>query len=395
MASMKIIVHRGTKQIGGCATEISTEKTRVLIDFGMQLPNLYGENAKDNLKIEGVNKGLNRCDAIFFTHYHGDHIGLMSEVNPEIPMYIGALAKEIYLCLNKTLYKSEISMIEKLNTYRPIVPIKIGDLSITPIPTDHSACDAYMLLIEGDGKKVLHTGDFRLHGFTKERILAHLEKYVGKVDVLITEGTLFSRNDMSILSEYAIQDELKQIIEENKYVFVLCSSTNIDRLAMLHNNTPPGKYFICDAYQKEVFNIVAKARESSYYQFNKALTYGSNLPIREKGFVMAVRCNEWFKKMIAEYKDEATLIYSMWIGYVGEGVKDTKLKEFIGDYIQSGRMRVLHTSGHATKEAIGKVCEVVKPQYIIPIHTEQPEVAKELGMNITVKLLNDEEVFEL
>jgi len=39
-----------------------------------------------------------------------------------------------------------------------------GPFTVTPIPTDHSAFDAYMLLIEGAGKRILYTGDFRCHG---------------------------------------------------------------------------------------------------------------------------------------------------------------------------------------------------------------------------------------
>ena len=34
---MDIIIHRGTHQIGGCATEYRTKNTRILIDFGAEL----------------------------------------------------------------------------------------------------------------------------------------------------------------------------------------------------------------------------------------------------------------------------------------------------------------------------------------------------------------------
>lgn len=35
---MKITIHRGLEQIGGCITEISTETSRVFIDMGQNLP---------------------------------------------------------------------------------------------------------------------------------------------------------------------------------------------------------------------------------------------------------------------------------------------------------------------------------------------------------------------
>ncbi len=34
---MEITIHRGTHQIGGCATEIRTKNTRIFIDFGTAL----------------------------------------------------------------------------------------------------------------------------------------------------------------------------------------------------------------------------------------------------------------------------------------------------------------------------------------------------------------------
>ena len=43
---MNIIVHRGTKQIGGVVTEICTENTRIFIDMGSELPDENG-NARD------------------------------------------------------------------------------------------------------------------------------------------------------------------------------------------------------------------------------------------------------------------------------------------------------------------------------------------------------------
>ncbi len=49
-----------------------------------------------------------------------------------------------------------------------------------------------MLLIEADGKQVLHTGDFRTHGVRKgEMVIPRLAKLRGLVDVMITEGQIY------------------------------------------------------------------------------------------------------------------------------------------------------------------------------------------------------------
>ena len=37
-SNVSITIHRGIDQIGGCITEISTDTSRVFIDFGQNLP---------------------------------------------------------------------------------------------------------------------------------------------------------------------------------------------------------------------------------------------------------------------------------------------------------------------------------------------------------------------
>ena len=88
---MEVIIHRGTHQIGGCATEYRTKNARIFIDFGAELDS---EDAKQ-FDIEGVTKGKTNCDAVFFTHYHGDHMGLLDTINEDIPLYMGEASKTI------------------------------------------------------------------------------------------------------------------------------------------------------------------------------------------------------------------------------------------------------------------------------------------------------------
>ena len=39
---MRVTIHRGTHQIGGCVTEIEHERYKVFIDFGTPLPGSGG-----------------------------------------------------------------------------------------------------------------------------------------------------------------------------------------------------------------------------------------------------------------------------------------------------------------------------------------------------------------
>ena len=50
------------------------------------------------------------------------------------------------------------------------------------------------------------------------------------------------------------------------------------------------------------------------------------------------------------------------------------MKEFISFMEKLGvKMHILHTSGHADVNAINALVESARPQYIIPVHTENPD----------------------
>ena len=70
-SKVRVIVHRGTRNIGGCCTEVAYNGTRIAIDFGIPLP----EEKASKLNIPGLTTGESSFDAVLFTHYHGDHVG--------------------------------------------------------------------------------------------------------------------------------------------------------------------------------------------------------------------------------------------------------------------------------------------------------------------------------
>ncbi len=387
---MKIKINRGTNQIGGCITEIeSINGTKIIIDIGSNLPDSDGRK-KPEIELEGLTKGFPDYKAIFITHCHGDHIGLYNKVLSDIPIYIGEVSKEIYNIVQTRLSKAnlvereDLERISKFKTFNIKDKIIIDDIKITPIAVDHSAFDSYMFLIEADGKKVLHTGDFRTHGQRGKAVLEAIKKYVGKVDCLICEGTTLTRDNSKILTEFELQKDAEKIFNENKYNFVLCSSTNIDRIAAIHKATLKNhKMFICDDYQCDLLEYINTISRSNLYKFNdadnikdtKVYRYAPNMleKMRKYGFVMLVRANVKFAKFLKMFENYA-FIYSEWKGYLTGTNEDYKR---IQDFVPKDNI-YLHTSGHATPEAIKEVIIITNPNYVIPIHTEDKEKIKEL-----------------
>lgn len=394
---LTLTIHRGAHQIGGCCTEVRTDQARILIDFGDELPK-PGQVSRP-LELEGVTHGKPDCGGVFFTHYHGDHVGQIGSILPGIPLYMGTAAKEIF-----SLYQQRVSAhhpaatAETLAAIRPISPlgkVQAGNIKVTPLAVDHSAYDAYMFLVEAQGKRILHTGDYRLHGFKGKGVLTALEKYAGQVDVLITEGTTFSRAGQEAVTEGDVEREAIRLLREHKYVFLLCSSTNIDRLAAFFAAAKKaGRIFVCDSYQKSVLDVVTRhsGEKSPLYDFSRVLTYGQNLlPLmKEKGFCMPIRDGEWTRSLVEQFDPKESLfVYSMWTGYLE--------REPAFQALLDGKNSViLHASGHGSPEQVKAVCDVVRPRVgVIPIHTDAPEQLSKAVSPHPVITLDDGVAYEL
>lgn len=390
---MKLCIHRGTHQIGGIAAEISTASTRILIDMGDEL-SLDPNFVSAPLHIPGVTDANGRYDAVLFTHYHGDHTGQMLRIRPEIPLYAGALAKDIMRLSSAHSWKKDEALCKRIETIRTFsagVPFLIGDIQITPFSIDHSAADSYLFLIEADGKRILYTGDFRLHGVRGKTMDKILDRRIGKVDAIITEGTTVSRTDGKTVTEWELQARVRNYLQQYKYVFVLCATTNLDRIFALARAVPRGKYCICDDYQRTLVETVSKHWNgiSSFYEMPKLLSFKYHPPARfaELGGLMFVRANSKFEAIIRQYDPaQSILLYSMWDGY------RTKPGSTIPDFLAlTGTWETLHTSGHASPDDLRHVIEKADPEIVIPMHTDAPQKMQTLCQNRKVILLKDRE----
>ena len=392
---MRITLHR-PHQIGGCITVIEADGVKIIIDLGSNLP---GTNKEELTKAQ-VAEITAGADAIFFTHYHGDHTGLIHMVPEGIPQLIGKGAKEVMMCKHSTLaraakrfdgvdsqkYKDAmvaLSAARRMHSYRKEERIDVGNkgkLFVTPYFVSHSAFDAYMFLIEAEGKRILHTGDFRGHGYLSKGLWQILPSPIGQVDILITEGTMLSRTDERIQHESKIQAKARKLLmeggEKNHYV-VLCSSTDIDRLAGFHAACRDTKSkFLVDHYQKDVLDIFTEhaGAYSELYDFSDSLVKGKCVFDEELipySFIAPVRPSkaDYIERLKHKCPD-LKLIYSMWKGYLKDtpGQLNPEIKHIVND-IFAGQYIYLHTSGHADIDTIRKVCEITKPRIgIISIH---------------------------
>ena len=413
---MEIKIHRGLDQIGGCITEIWTDSSRVFIDFGQNLPG-NGKTAtpeEDALMVADIIRNNEKeHQAVFYTHAHEDHVGLFRYIPFE--QYIGEGSKELLLIKYRTLlegyemaidenhqlqegskeneenfeenYRTTKDLIDKLKAFKTWKrtalkespsPITIGDIRVTPFFTCHSIYDAHMFLVEADGKRIWHTGDYRQHGYMGKGLLPMLRRYATDIDVLITEGTTLKRKDKCI-HECEVSRKMESVMQAFKYVFVLASATDIERLASIKVAAKNIQKPLCilSLFMKRTMELFTE-RESSLSRglFSFApLFYTDKLygKLKRRGFTIVVGTSQAdkVKKLLDKLPQEETLlIYSSWDGYyknaeqVKANSKYKELREMFHNVVD------IHTSGHADKATIRKVIETVRPKEVICIHKE-------------------------
>ena len=381
---VKITVHRGSHQIGGCCTTIEYKKSRIAIDLGSPL------NKKDKGKIHvpGLTYGKKAYDAVFLTHYHDDHVGEAYRALPGIPLYIGACAKDILKAYARVreIDPRRRFLWRRLQGILEGQTVTAGEFRVTAIPSDHSAIDSFMYLIEAGNKRILHTGDFRLHGLRKEELLKGISR-LSPIDVLITEGTAILKDTAMSASQGSgvltggrseewVGAELARKATAYKYCFVLASPSNLDRIRLIGECAAEGKKLVVSRFQNCLMKI---AERHGLLDFGERVLPNVILPsgirgkdFTKKGFVRVIgtgmQSRLTLRYFCKKYTDDTCLIYSTWKGY-GNRKKVSRLREVAGEHFYT-----IHTSGHVKKDDLNTFIETVNPSNIIVIHTECGDV---------------------
>ena len=370
-----IKIYQGN-QIGGCVTVITGtyrgETHRIMIDYGSSLA---GSETTEDFQYPWDTEPV---DAVFFTHYHGDHVGRIMEIPKDIPLYMGPIAKKTLINIQDSLGHSRLSdapehlkeaellknsdRVRCFNyngSYYDAVK-DIPGFSIEPYCVDHSAYDAYMFLIETDddsrksGKYItLHTGDFRGHGRRGHKMVTLIKSYVHKfgkrkVDALVIEGTMMSRPGEKVLTEPQMQLKAAQYLRKHKYAFLICSSTNVDSLASFYQAAqmaahPYKRYmYVYSYYFLKQLRLYSEAAGtfSDVYKFKNTAKIQLDQPfdiepfedtmtqfdlMKRFGFLTVIKPEKDYEKyidlFIEEHKTDPkkpmpVIIYSMWDGYL-------------------------------------------------------------------------------
>jgi ribonuclease J len=431
---MKLTILRGANQIGGSCVEVATDHSRIIIDAGLPLEDWRDDHrtpapaqafpATDRraLGMPGLFQHGPRVDGILLSHAHADHSGLICQTDPSIKVYSSKGTSKMLKA--GSIFASQTAL-EK-NRWAELktqIPVQIGDFKVTPFNVDHSAFDSMAFLIEADGKRLLYTGDFRMHGRKPgmaEALIAHPR--VPQVDVMLLEGTHFSskpQQKATHLTEQQLQQEIEGSLQQEPRGLVLASFSpqNVDRLVTFYKAAKRcNRTFVADIYMAYVLYVVhgqcrsipnPELQAGIRVFYNAGFTRKRNwqavvarfphtqIELAEiysnpQKFVMVFRPSMLTLDFKQPLPPNTSCLYSFWHGYLKRPEWSNCLKVLTD---QGCAFSERHTSGHVFVEDCVEFVRQIQPKCIVPIHTQAPERFPALFKN--VRLIKDGEEMEI
>jgi ribonuclease J len=387
--SLTLTVHRGTRQIGGSCIEIAHPAgDRLILDAGRPLDAPDGATGLLPASLD-----TRRPATVLISHPHQDHWGLVDDLPADWEIWTGSGSARL-IAITGDIMCRPLARQFKTWTSRSD-PFAIGPFTVTPILTDHSAYDAYMLLIESAGKRVLYTGDFRRHGRKSSLVDRLMRTPPANIDVLVTEGTNLA-SDNPVASEGDLENEFIGLFERTRgRVFVTWSGQNVDRTVTLYRAAKrTGRTLAIDLYTADVLDRIAEGTglpRAGFPNLKVVVTSGLARNYRKLGreefiermaphgisarklkggrhIVMLRRAliQDYARAGVVPAADDA-YNFSMWKGYLSDACHSEPL-----EWCRAGGAEIAHiyTSGHASAADLRAFAQAVRPKAVVPVHGE-------------------------
>ncbi len=397
---MRIRILRGALQIGGSCVEVESQGARLVVDLGLPLDT--PDDTDPTTLLPDVS-GLRQPDAsllgILLSHGHRDHWGLLPASGDHVPVWMGEATHRIMAAAEG--WVPGVALPRDIRHMANRQTFALGPFEITPYLTDHSAYDAYSLLIKADGRSLLYSGDLRAHGRKAKLFEAFVARPPKGIDVMLMEGSTIGRPgaDTGLPTESDIEAELvKQFRATRGMVLLACSAQNIDRMVSVFRACRrTRRMFVVDLYAAEMLRATGNANipvVGPKWPEMALFTPQSQRVrvVRRKAFdvlernahrrffpndvpALAPRAVMLFRPFMlrdlerARCLDGAVAIWSQWDGYLTQPT-NLALRERLESL--GIPIRIVHTSGHASVPDLKRLAAAVAPKMLVPIHTFRP-----------------------
>lgn len=323
---MRLRIHRGAKEIGGTCIEVEAEGKRLALDVGLPLD--APDEAQDRLlpDLPGFREPDDSLLGIAISHGHMDHFGLAKHVRPEVPVWIGEAAHNILRAASPWVPNGHAFSDPQFLADR--TPVEIGPFRITPYLVDHSAFDAYALLVEAEGMHFVWTS---------------------------------SQNIDRIVTIFRAAKKTGRLLLIDPYTAVVLEATGRNTIPQSH--WPEVRLYVP---QRQRVSIKKNELFAELDRHSRNRVFDEALPALAERAVMLFRPMAMSDRGVRSVLDGAGFSYSMWDGYLKEDSSQRVLRWL---ECHGVAWAPIHTSGHASAADLQRFAAALAPRALVPIHS--------------------------
>ncbi|MEW6723668.1 MAG: ribonuclease J [Bacillota bacterium] len=401
---LSLIPLGGLGEVGKNMLVIEYEGTIIVLDAGLIFPE--EEMLGVDIVIPDMSYLAERRDkvkGVVLTHGHEDHVGALPYLlrQLDVPLFGTKLTLGI---VQRKLEEFGVKMHRDTTVIEPGQPVEVGVFTVTPFRTNHSIPDSVGLAIETPVGLVVHSGDFKFDQTPVDGEVAgfHDLANLGRRDVLVllSDSTGAEREGYTP-SEKVVGQTLDQVIgSARRRVLVATFASNVHRVQQV---------FDAAARHRKAVTVVGRSMVDTY-EIARRLGYlrvpeGLVVPVEEIDRHPADRTVILTTGSQGEPMSALTRIANndhKWIDVMpGDTVviaatpvpgNEKMVARTINNLFRRGAEVIygpnsgVHVSGHASREELKLMLNLVQPRYFVPVHGEyrhlvhHAALAKELGI---------------
>jgi ribonuclease J len=388
VSSLEIIPLGGVGEFGMNCMAVRFEDEVIIIDTGMGFPeeSVFGVDVAIP-DFDFLEEYRDLITAVIITHAHEDHVGALPYFLKKFNVPVYASRFTLGLAESKL---EEHGILEDVVLHRvePRDIIDLGKFKIEFIRVSHSLVDCFSLAIITPAGTIIHTGDYKVDEtpIIGEPIDLRVLRQYGQAGVLalLSDSTNASVPGRTP-SERAVIPAFEELFAESQgRIIVTTFASSIHRIQIildvaqqfnrkvcLLGRTMLRNYEIADklGYLDVPDGLIIGQQETKYFSDDELvlLVTGTQGETRS---VLSQMATGSYKGFAIEPGDTVVLSARIIPG------NDRAISRLIGDIYKRGgniideKRRLVHVSGHASREDIRILTDAVRPKFVIPIHGE-------------------------
>jgi ribonuclease J len=408
-ARVRISPFGGVGEVGKNSTLFELDDDMIIVDVGVKFPEteLHGVDLVV-CDYAYVSDRIENLLGIVFTHGHEDHIGglpyLIMQLDPHDPIPIYGTPLTLGLISVKL---KEHGMLGRVVQYaiREDQHARLGPFDIEPIAVNHSIPDAVGLVIRTPAGTIFHTGDFKfdptpVEGRTTDNMRL---RQLGDEGVLVLlSDCVRIENSGWTPSESGVREALEQLMATAPgRVLVTTFASNIGRLreVVRSANKLGRKTAVVGRSMEENLRV---ARELGFMDIPEGslveLREMNDLPPEKVVLLSTGSQGEPTSVLsriargdhpLVKIQANDTVVFS---ASPVPGNEESVARSIDNLFRRGARVIYqtidprVHVSGHASREELRHLLDLVRPRYLLPLHGEHRmlwlfrELAVESGM---------------